>query len=83
MPASSSSSRATPREKDLLKRYESLILVRMPRENPCIRPTPGIRGMRHAGFVETAKGGDFDILFLGDSITDLWNVEPIGPAIQG
>ena len=65
----------TAPEKDLLKRYESLILVRMPRENPCIRPTPGIRGMRHAGFVETAKSGDFDILFLGDSITDLWNVE--------
>lgn len=67
-------SNTTP-EKDLLKEYESLILVRMPRENPCIRPTPGIRGMRHAGFVETAKSGDFDILFLGDSITDLWNVE--------
>ena len=67
-------SNTTP-EKALLKKYESLILLRMPRDNPCIRPTPGIRGMRHARFVETAKSGDFDILFLGDSITDLWNVE--------
>ena len=66
---------STAPEKDLLKKYESLILVRMPRENPCIRPAPGIRGMRHASFVESAKSGDFDILFLGDSITDLWNVE--------
>ena len=65
----------TSPDKDLLKRFESLIRVRMPRENPCIRPTPGIRGMRHAAFVEIAKTGDFDVLFLGDSITDLWNVE--------
>jgi lysophospholipase L1-like esterase len=65
----------TSPDRDLLKRFKSLILVRMPRENPCIRPTPGIRGMRHAAFVETAKTGDFDVLFLGDSITDLWNVE--------
>jgi beta-glucosidase len=27
---------------------------------------------RHNGFVETAKSGDFDILFHGDSITDWW-----------
>jgi hypothetical protein len=31
--------------------------------------------MRHDTFAETAKTGDFDILFYGDSITDLWNVE--------
>jgi lysophospholipase L1-like esterase len=31
--------------------------------------------MRHEAFVQTAKTGDFDILFYGDSITDLWNVE--------
>jgi lysophospholipase L1-like esterase len=65
----------TSPDKDLLKRFESLILVRMPRENPCIRPAPGIRGMRHVAFVEAARTGDFDVLFLGDSITDLWNVE--------
>jgi beta-glucosidase len=27
---------------------------------------------RHNGFVNTAKNGDFDILFEGDSITDWW-----------
>ena len=66
---------STTPEKALLEKYESLILLRMPRDNPCIRPTPGIRGLRHDRFLETAKSGDFDILFLGDSITDLWNVE--------
>jgi lysophospholipase L1-like esterase len=65
----------TSPDRELFKRFESLILVRMPRENPCIRPAPGIRGMRHAAFVEAARTGDFDVLFLGDSITDLWNVE--------
>jgi lysophospholipase L1-like esterase len=27
---------------------------------------------RHEGFVKIAKGGDVDVLFLGDSITDAW-----------
>ena len=27
---------------------------------------------RHAGFVEIAKAGNIDLLFLGDSITDVW-----------
>jgi len=30
---------------------------------------------RHQGFVDIAKTGDFDLLLLGDSITDLWNVD--------
>ena len=29
-------------------------------------------GPRHEGFVETAKKGDIDLLFHGDSITDWW-----------
>jgi lysophospholipase L1-like esterase len=61
--------------KDLLKKYASLLILQVPRDNPCIRPTAGIRARRHDAFVETAKSGDFDILFYGDSITDLWNVE--------
>jgi lysophospholipase L1-like esterase len=65
----------TSANKDLLKKYASLLKVQVPRDNPCIRPASGIRGMRHNAFVETAKNGDFDILFYGDSITDLWNVE--------
>ena len=60
--------------KDLLKKYASLLVVNVPRDNPCIRPTAA-RGGRHEGFVETAQNGDFDIIFYGDSITDLWNVE--------
>jgi beta-glucosidase len=65
----------TSANKDLLKKYASLLVLQPPRDNPCIRPTAGIRAMRHEAFVETAKTGDFDILFYGDSITDLWNVE--------
>jgi lysophospholipase L1-like esterase len=61
--------------KELLKKYASYLVFTGPRDNPCIRPSSGIRGMRHDAFVQTAKTGDFDILFYGDSITDLWNVE--------
>jgi lysophospholipase L1-like esterase len=62
-------------DKDLLKKYESLLTMQVPRDNPCIRPAPGVRGRRHEGFVNTANSGEFDILFDGDSITDLWSLE--------
>jgi beta-glucosidase len=62
-------------DNDLLKKYESLLTVRVPRDNPCIRPAAGVRFGRHDAFVEIAKAGGFDVLFYGDSITDLWNVE--------
>jgi lysophospholipase L1-like esterase len=65
----------TAPDKELLQKYESLVMVQVPRDNPCIRPASGIRGFRHQGFVDQAKTNEFDILFLGDSITDLWNVE--------
>ncbi len=65
----------TSPEKPLLQKYQSLLTVQVPRDNPCIRPAAGIRARRHQAFVDTAKAGDFDILFYGDSITDLWNVE--------
>jgi lysophospholipase L1-like esterase len=58
---------------DLLKKYASLLTVQMPPENPCIRPT-GRDSSQHQEFVKIANNGDFDILFLGDSITYLWNV---------
>jgi hypothetical protein len=63
-------------DKELLKKYESLLMVQVPRDNPCIRPTAG-GGLitRHQGFMNLATNSEFDILFLGDSITDLWNVE--------
>jgi lysophospholipase L1-like esterase len=59
--------------KDTLKKYQSLLTVHVPRDNPCIRPAGRDSG-QHQQFVETAKNDDFDLLFLGDSITYLWTV---------
>ncbi len=59
--------------KDLLKKYASMIKVTPPRDNPCVRPTAGgVRAGRHDAFVEIAKTQEFDVLFHGDSITDWW-----------
>jgi beta-glucosidase len=63
----------TSPDKELLQKYESLLTVEVPRDNPCIRPAAGIRNFRHQAFVDIAKTNEFDILFYGDSITDLWN----------
>ncbi len=59
--------------KELLKKYASLLTVEMPPENPCIRPRQG--GGRHTQLVELANTGDFDIMFIGDSITELLNAD--------
>ena len=59
----------------LLKKYASLINVPLPRDNPCIRPAPSARGNRHAALMQRAKDGDFDLMFIGDSITDLLNAD--------
>jgi lysophospholipase L1-like esterase len=58
----------------LLKKYESLLTVQMPRANSAIAPVQtGVRNdQRHNAFVDIAKTNDFDILFEGDSITDWW-----------
>src|SRR4051812_35257053 len=64
---------ATSPDHELLQKYESLITVQMPRDNSAIRPT-GRPGGQHDTFVKLANEGDFDVLFLGDSITYLWNV---------
>jgi len=61
-------------DKKLLQKYQSLLTVQLPRDNPCIRPTAGNAG-RHQAFMNIATNGDFDIMFLGDSITDLLNAE--------
>lgn len=44
------------------------------KKNPCTTPVPRDKGWvkRHDGFVEIAKKGGVDVLFLGDSITDGW-----------
>jgi lysophospholipase L1-like esterase len=64
----------TSANKDLLKKFASLLTVRVPAPNSATVPTQGFvrNSQRHSGFVETAKNGDFDILFEGDSITDMW-----------
>lgn len=51
--------------------------VAAPRTNTAIIPrlNPGFR-RQHTNFVEIAKKGDIDILFMGDSITDWWRMAP-------
>ena len=60
--------------RDLLKKYESLMLVQPPRLNTAATFTQTTlrMGPRHEGFVETAKAGNIDLLLHGDSITDWW-----------
>lgn len=58
--------------KPLLQKYQSLLVVKPLRDNPTIRPTPGVRFGRHEAFVEEASKGGIDLLLHGDSITDLW-----------
>src|SRR6188472_3778061 len=60
--------------KDLLKKYESLMLLQPPRLNTAATFTQTTlrMGPRHEGFVETAKAGNIDLLLHGDSITDWW-----------
>jgi lysophospholipase L1-like esterase len=56
-------------------KYQSLITVTPPRAvNPAASfSRSGVRNdTRHNAFVETAKAGDIDVLFHGDSITDWW-----------
>jgi len=48
----------------------SLILQETPGETPA--PKTGGWVKRHEGFVEEAKKGGFEVLFMGDSITDAW-----------
>jgi len=60
-------------DKKLKKEFGSLITVQLPRDNTAIRPAGG-GGGQHQSFVNIANTGDFDILFLGDSITYLWTV---------
>lgn len=61
-------------DKELLAKYESMLQVQVPRDNPCIRPVQtGVRTTaRHNRFVDIANTNNFDILFAGDSITDWW-----------
>jgi lysophospholipase L1-like esterase len=63
-----------------------------PRTNTAVVPrlNPGFMP-RHDQFVEIAKQGDIDVLFMGDSITDFWRSsggrgrrgQPVEPAKEG
>ena len=61
--------------KDLFLKYAADLGVPAPRDNPCIRPTGNPQNPRHLAFMEIAKAGDFDVMLLGDSITDLLNAD--------
>ncbi len=58
----------------LLKRFQPLLMLDRPRLNVAATYTQTQQrmGPRHEGFVATAKKGDIDLLFHGDSITDWW-----------
>ena len=65
--------------KALVAKYPDMIAVRPPRVNPGVLPilNPDFRA-KHEANVASAPKGDIDLLFMGDSITDLWRNE--GPA---
>ncbi len=55
-----------------------------PRANTAIIPGLFSGFMKpHTNFVEVAKNGDIDVLFMGDSITDWWRNPGFGPATNG
>jgi lysophospholipase L1-like esterase len=59
---------------DVLKKYQSLLVLQAPRLNTAATFTQTTQrmGPRHEGFVETARRGNIDLLLHGDSITDWW-----------
>lgn len=54
-----------------------------PTVNTALVPVPrgGTWMARHQGFVNLAKAGDIDLLFLGDSITDFWRDPSRGKSV--
>jgi lysophospholipase L1-like esterase len=67
--------------KALLAKYPELVVVQAPRTNSAIVPSlPANFRARHDSYVEIAKKGDTDVLFMGDSITDMWRTPGRGDA---
>jgi len=58
----------------LLLAVVALAAAAAARANTAVDPVPRDAGWlkRHEGFVQIAKAGGVDVLFLGDSITDAW-----------
>jgi lysophospholipase L1-like esterase len=67
----------------LMKKYESLMLLREQRLNVAATYTQTVqrRGPRHEGFVQRAQQGGIDLLLHGDSITDWWVQNPDNQAM--
>jgi lysophospholipase L1-like esterase len=67
---------ADPQIKAVLKRFPSLVEVRVPRPNSAIVPglAPFFR-QKHQANLAVAKEGKAELLLLGDSITDFWRNE--------
>ena len=64
---------ADPSVKAINQKYPGLIAVRVPPPNTAIVPNlaPFFQN-KHRANLEVAKQGDIEVLFMGDSITDLW-----------
>ena len=64
----------TSAAREVLKKYESLLMLQPPRLNTAATFTQTVQrmGPRHEGFVEIATAGNIDLLLHGDSITDWW-----------
>ena len=67
---------ADPQVKAILKRYPSLVEVRVPGPNSAIVPglAPFFR-QKHQANLAVAKEGKAELLLMGDSITDFWRNE--------
>jgi lysophospholipase L1-like esterase len=65
--------KADPKVKAIYKKYPDLIAVRVPPPNSAIVPNlaPFFQN-KHQANLEEAKKGDIEVLFMGDSITDMW-----------
>jgi lysophospholipase L1-like esterase len=64
---------ASPAVKVINQKYPGLIAVRVPPPNSAIIPNPApFFQNKHQANLEVAKQGDIELLFMGDSITDMW-----------
>ena len=64
---------ADPETREILERYPGILEVRAPPANTAIIPNLAqpFRA-KHEQNLEVARGGDIELLLMGDSITDVW-----------
>ena len=64
---------ADPATREVLERYPGMLEVSVPRANTAIVPNLAPQfGAKHEQNLEVARGGDAELLLMGDSITDFW-----------